>query len=415
MTADSTPRFANQRQQRLLDELRDNGSLQVRDMAERLGVSELTVRRDLNTLASQGLVDRVHGGATLAQPGGSGARGAGGWGGRGWGPDARFLPGRAPAAGAGPVSGPVPAPVADPDSDSQSAHAPATLTLGMVVPSLEYYWPHVMNGAKQAAQAFGVRLVVRGSTYDAAHNLKQVQALCDSGRVSGLLVGPTLNRQGSEELLRFLDQAPVPVVLAERRPPHELGLENLSSVSTRHEFGAALAVRHLAASGRRRIATIMAPNSPTTGHVMHGVTQTLHRLGLDAGPHYLVDGGRMSGAEVERRHLEIIAECRSQGVDALLIHPDQQALTFTQNCLDQGLSIPDDFAIVAYDDEVAHLGQPSITAVRPPKEHVGALAVQVLLRLLGAGDAEPREHVTLNPTLNVRESTVRAVEDLPPG
>ncbi|MGA5837113.1 DeoR family transcriptional regulator, partial [Streptomyces pseudogriseolus] len=39
------------------------GKLSVSELAERLGVSEMTVRRDLNALESQGLLRRVHGGA----------------------------------------------------------------------------------------------------------------------------------------------------------------------------------------------------------------------------------------------------------------------------------------------------------------------------------------------------------------
>src|SRR5438105_1961593 len=57
-----------QRRERLMEELRAHGAITVRDVAIKLGVSELTIRRDVNLLADEGLVSRVHGGATLPSP-----------------------------------------------------------------------------------------------------------------------------------------------------------------------------------------------------------------------------------------------------------------------------------------------------------------------------------------------------------
>lgn len=52
------------RQQFILSQLKDSGIVSVSDLAQELGVSELTIRRDLDQLASRGLVERTHGGAT---------------------------------------------------------------------------------------------------------------------------------------------------------------------------------------------------------------------------------------------------------------------------------------------------------------------------------------------------------------
>ena len=87
-----------------MEELRAHGAITVRDIAAKLGVSELTIRRDVNTLADEGLVSRVHGGATLPSP-----------------LDRSAAVGR------------------------PSAHS---YSIGMVVPSLDYYWPQVISGAR---------------------------------------------------------------------------------------------------------------------------------------------------------------------------------------------------------------------------------------------------------------------------
>ena len=56
------PVLANQRQQRILDEVAVHGGARVSDLVDLLRVSDMTVRRDVETLAARGLVERVHGG-----------------------------------------------------------------------------------------------------------------------------------------------------------------------------------------------------------------------------------------------------------------------------------------------------------------------------------------------------------------
>jgi len=56
--------FARQRHERILDVVRSEGAVRVSALIDLLGVSDMTVRRDLEALATRGLVSRVHGGAT---------------------------------------------------------------------------------------------------------------------------------------------------------------------------------------------------------------------------------------------------------------------------------------------------------------------------------------------------------------
>ena len=69
---DSAPRgrggtghaLARQRQSLILERIREDGGVRVADIARDLGVSDMTVRRDLEALHNRGLVEKVHGGAT---------------------------------------------------------------------------------------------------------------------------------------------------------------------------------------------------------------------------------------------------------------------------------------------------------------------------------------------------------------
>src|ERR1700760_1045111 len=57
--------LARHRQSLILQSVRNDGSARVSDLTQQLGVSDMTIRRDLEVLAKDGLVEKVHGGAVL--------------------------------------------------------------------------------------------------------------------------------------------------------------------------------------------------------------------------------------------------------------------------------------------------------------------------------------------------------------
>ena len=63
----SRPALARRRQAYILERVREVGSVRVTDLADLLGVSDMTIRRDLEQLHGRGLVEKVHGGATSVQ------------------------------------------------------------------------------------------------------------------------------------------------------------------------------------------------------------------------------------------------------------------------------------------------------------------------------------------------------------
>ncbi|MFC4062560.1 DeoR/GlpR family DNA-binding transcription regulator [Planomonospora corallina] len=61
--------LAQQRQQTILERVRSSGGVRVADLVREFGVSDMTIRRDLEALAERGLLEKVHGGATATGPG----------------------------------------------------------------------------------------------------------------------------------------------------------------------------------------------------------------------------------------------------------------------------------------------------------------------------------------------------------
>lgn len=361
--------FSIVRKERLLRELERTGSVSVSEFSQLLDVSEMTVRRDINDLARRGLVTRVHGGATVPSA-----------------LDRSLRP------------------------DTVAGSDISRWAVGMVVPSLDYYWPQVVNGARVAASQAHTRLILRGSRYSAADNRKQIQALIETPGVRGIIAAPEIAGSEGRKLLHWLMNVPLPIVLMERRPTG-LITSPFESVVTNHAYGSRKAITHLAALGHQRIGLLVSETSPHASEVRRGWVEATRMLGHDPSTVVHDDANLCDGPDSAAFMDRILDQCRRTGVTALLIHADQQAVRFQQFCLDSGIRIPDDFAIVAYDDEVAHMTIPAISAVRPPKKWVGKSAVELLIARLEEGDERPRHHLQLEPDLIVRESSGRRNPD----
>jgi LacI family transcriptional regulator len=162
--------------------------------------------------------------------------------------------------------------------------------------------------------------------------------------------------------------------------------------------GARTATTHLIERGRRRIATIGGPVTMVSSiDRVHGFRSALADAGLTPFAEEAGDYSEASGADAARR---ILAAGRP---DAIFVASDLMARGALTVLRAAGLRVPDDVAIVGFDDSsVAQSTDPQLTTVRQPMYAQGeAMAGVLLSRLAGRGP----EHLTILPTeLVVRES-----------
>ncbi|MFC4530712.1 substrate-binding domain-containing protein [Sphaerisporangium dianthi] len=360
-----------ERRAQVVELLRRRGVVRANDLAAELDVSVITIRRDIALLASRGVVRRVRGGAVLSggAPAGDGER------------ERHAVP-------------------------EATGTAVRQVTVGVVVPSLTYYWPDVIRGVREAATPSSARVVLRGATYQAEDERRQLSWLVESMEVDGLLVAPTTTGEEGEALVRWLQAADLPVVLLERAAAVGPYREAMESVVSDHALGAAMAVRHLATLGHRRVGVLTAAQSPTTQHVRRGWRQACEELGLalEGTPDVSPAGhGEATRAAVLDGVLDA---CLASGTTAMLVHSDPEAMSLVERCQVRGVRVPGDLSLVAYDDEVAELCDPPLTAVRPPKAAVGRAAFELLAARLADRDAQrPAHRVVIAPRLMVRSSS----------
>jgi DNA-binding LacI/PurR family transcriptional regulator len=352
VTAEAPGPLAVDRRAQVLDVLQRTGSARVSELTEALGVTAVTVRRDIARLAAEGLVRRVHGGVTL-------------------------LTGAADDAAAA-------------DGASRGS------TVGMLVPSLDYYWPGVARGVEAAARAHGLGVVLRGSSYDSDDDRPQLERLVKLVGSGGLVVAPRTDTPTAAATLAWLAATGVPTVLAER----SAGATAFDTVHSDHAEGAEAAVRHLVGLGHRRLGLVVSAHSPTGPNLRRGwldATAGVTRTVDVATP----DPGRPGWDDAVAG---IVDQCRATGTTALLVHADATAVALVQAFEQHGVDVPRDLSLVAYDDEVAGLFSPPLTAVRPHRHALGRAAVALLTARL-ADPGRPTHRVQITPSLRVRDST----------
>jgi DNA-binding LacI/PurR family transcriptional regulator len=174
---------------------------------------------------------------------------------------------------------------------------------------------------------------------------------------------------------------------------------------TDHALGAAMAVRHLVSLGHRKIGVVLAKSSPTRPHVRRGWLEAAAECGLDVGATVdtLVPDAR--SPECNAALDEALDRCLATGTTALLVHADAEAIALVQRCEERHLTVPGDLSLVAYDDEVAGLFSPALTAVRPPRRSIGRAAVRLVADRLADPD-RPTHRVVISPSLRIRGSSV---------
>lgn len=348
-------RLPRARHEYLLREVELRGSLRSAEAAERLGVSEVTIRRDIMALDRAGKLARVHGGAIAL--------------GTSRGPEA------------------------------------ARVLIGVVVPSTATHFPQFVRGMESLAPAVRARLVLGVSHYRPEVEKSQVARMIALG-AAGIAIAPTTRGREPADLAAWACGIPVPVVLVERRIDGMTRLSELDLARTDLTHGAVVAVEHLAALGHDRIALAVYDRTPTAPYVREGYRQAVDRLGLRAAPSASLPKGEDDPAELELALGRLLDECVRTGVRAVIVHTDHHAARLVEAALDRGLRVPHDLAVVAYDDENAELAAVPLTAVTPPRWELGREALRLLVDRIAEQDEDrrPPRHVDLLPRLTVRES-----------
>lgn len=262
------------------------------------------------------------------------------------------------------------------------------------------FFTDVATGIEEAAEEQGLTVMLCNSAQRSSREQAHVELL-EQQRVQGVLVTPV------DPDAPFLDQLAArgtPVVIVDRTRTSG----DFCSVAVDDVLGGRLAVEHLLDRGHERVAFVGGPESigqvrerlrgareawaeagrPEQDLVVLSTREMVVAEGREA-------GGRLSGLPARRR--PTAAFCAN----------DLLALGLLQHAIGAGLRVPEDLAIVGYDDiDFAAAAAVPLTSVRQPRQLLGRTAAALVLAEAGEPDHR-HQQVLFQPELVARASTAR--------
>jgi LacI family transcriptional regulator len=272
-----------------------------------------------------------------------------------------------------------------------------TGTLALIVPDVANpFFTLIVRGAEDVARRADYRMLLCDTRSDLTIEREVIEEMI-AHRVEGIAIAPVSDR--SRRHLQRLPKFGVQFVLIDRTVR---GIDS-DVVLGDNAGGARRLVEHLIGLGHKRIGFIVESDEVSTARDRHrGYLEGLRAAGLAVDPDLIVrstvdpQGGR-------------------DGMQRLLELPDPPTAVFTVNNLvalgaieavrDAGLEVPDDIALVCFDDiEYASRLYPFLTVMAQPAETLGSLGTQLLLDRIAGRAPEQARVVVLPAQFMVRRS-----------
>jgi LacI family transcriptional regulator len=291
-----------------------------------------------------------------------------------------------------------------PNAIARSLSLRRSHTLGVVTSGLEYYGPsHILVGVEKGANKQGLSITLNLLHEPESENIGPIVNSLISRQVEGIIwAAPEIgnNRAWFKEAMPKLT---IPVVFLSTQPK-----EDLNVVEIDNRQGGYMATQHLIERGYKKIGLITGPLSWWAASERQRGWQAALTAAEFPFDDSLIVEGNWSAESGERGLHELLS--KAPDIQAVFACNDQMALGLMRAARDLGKRIPEDLAVVGFDDiPESAFYYPPLTTVRQGLYELGQVAVQTFMKLREVHRREEAlittETVWLQPQLIVREST----------
>ena len=266
-----------------------------------------------------------------------------------------------------------------------------TFTIGVVVPEITHsFFPEAIRGIEEVAYSSGYQLILTHSAEDVDREINAMQTLA-SKRVDGILIS-TAESVVDHNIYQDILKQKLPIVFFDRCA---FGI-GASCVSI-DDFESA---KH----GYKKIAHLSGPVSVSIGNMrLKGFEETLALNNITCYKELIVESG-FHEAGGYAAMLQLLNLPLAQRPDAVVAVNDPAAFGAMKAILENGLKIPQDIAIVGFSDDIrAELMPTPLTTIRQPAYEVGKKAVEKLLAHIN-NKTEKIEEIVVKSDVVIRES-----------
>lgn len=277
-----------------------------------------------------------------------------------------------------------------------------TRTMGLIVPDVTNpFCTDMATGVEAVAEANGMMVTLCNADHDGPRERRYLDHL-EQQRVQGVLITPVEGEH--DRLEQLIDRGTPAVLLAHRSRRLDRCAAFVDDV-----FGGRMAAEHLLSQGHRRLAFVGGPStSSQVDERRQGAAAAVAAAGGESSLE-IVEVPSLSfasGLHAAERLAAFPADARPT---ALFCANDSLALGMMQGLCALGLRIPDDVALIGYDDiDYAAAATVPLSSIRQPRKELGRVAAELLLEEIDAGDRHRHRQVLFAPELIVRASSTRA-------
>jgi DNA-binding LacI/PurR family transcriptional regulator len=270
-----------------------------------------------------------------------------------------------------------------------------TYTIGIVLPDLRNpFFADIMDGVNTALERTQYRAMIGISHSSVETEMGIVESMIDRQMDGMLMIGSTEDR-------RNLD------IIAKRKPlvaigHHDPEATTFDTVNNHDQQGAMLVVKHLAANGYRKIAMFSLVSGTSTILIQRELGYRRGMMEAGLGKHINITSSSQILREVQLSARRLLMG--PQRPDAIFCWTDLIALEVISVAKELGLDIPNDLAVVGYDNTMfCDFTQNSLTSIDQSGEQLGLQAARLLIeRIKGRAEAE---HFVVTPRIVVRPSS----------
>jgi LacI family transcriptional regulator len=271
-----------------------------------------------------------------------------------------------------------------------------TMTLAMIITDITNpFWTTVARGVEDVAQENGYSTILC-NTDESEEKQEQYLQMLLRRRIDGILLVPT---SISPDPIRLIQKQDIPVVVLDRRV---LDVK-VDTVRTDSEEGAYQLTKHLISLGHRRITMLAGPQSVSTANDrVDGFCRALNEISLKSCDLQIFWGNftQESGYEMTKKAL-----VASPKPTALFAANNFVAIGAIQALQEQNLQVPEDMALVAFDDMSLALNiNPFLTVANQPARMMGKQAARLLLDRIKGEIDRPCQQILLPTEIIIRSS-----------
>lgn len=257
------------------------------------------------------------------------------------------------------------------------------------------FFAEISRGIEDKAREKGYN-VIFSSTDNDTKNLESCVRIMREMGVDGFIIAAVSLK---EPIVDELIDQDFPVVLVNRR----VTKNNVNYVVVDNQKGARLAVEHLINNGYKKIGIITGKSSVSTGRErFQGYRKVLLDHGLKFKKEYRSQGPftKEHGKKAAQKMLTL-----KNRPEAIFAASDNIALGVMDAAGELGLNIPEDLAIVGFDDtDFSSNSKIRLTTVSQRKYEMGQRGVQILIDLIESQQTDYINKIVLEPRLIIRES-----------